>query len=767
MAQEKQNLNILFVEDLITDLELARRSIRKENIEIDYRLVETEEDFIKELKAFTPDIVVSDYSMPMFDGMKALKLSQELSPDTPFIILTGSMNEETAVACMKAGADDYVLKEKITRLPFAIKEAIDKKQSQQEKKRMETQLITSLEEYHDLINGMHETVWIINTDGTLLDINKRAETVLGYSRLELLDLGLNGIDSSLEQDQIDKLIRNLRENNIQVFKTTHRTKYGKDIPVEISSSLIQYQGQTAILNVARDITDRIKAKEQIQLLSKAVEQNPLAIEITDKHGTVEYVNPAIKVISGYNPDEVIGNNPRMFNSGYHSEDFFKNLWQTIRSGHTWQGELRNKKKDGTIYWEQAIISPILNDEGEIIHFVGIKEDITDKKHIMADLMAAKEQAEESDRLKSAFLANMSHEIRTPMNGIIGFADLLTESDLSEKEKEKYLEVIQRSGKRMLDTVNDIIEVSKIDAGQINVKKSSFDLWRMFEEKYVFFYEEASRKNIHLELLNTEPNEPLVIISDESKLNSILVNLIKNAIKFTPEGRISFGYSIHGKKLSCFVKDTGIGIPKDKHEQVFDRFTKSDVENKMAYQGSGLGLSISRSYAEILGGSITLQSNPGEGTELIVELPIGIPGIDVSKSSENEKSGLPLASGTKINLLIADDDHDAIYLIKTVLKDYTAKVLQAANGDEAITLCRENPDVNLILMDIKMPQTDGLQATREIRKFNETITIIAQTAFATFEDKEKAMAAGCTDYISKPINNRKLIQMINNYYNILQ
>ncbi|HKK68909.1 MAG TPA: response regulator, partial [Bacteroidales bacterium] len=206
---------------------------------------------------------------------------------------------------------------------------------------------------------------------------------------------------------------------------------------------------------------------------------------------------------------------------------------------------------------------------------------------------------------------------------------------------------------------------------------------------------------------------------------------------------------------------------DKHEQVFDRFTKSDVENKMAYQGSGLGLSISRSYAEILGGSITLQSNPGEGTELIVELPIGIPGIDVSKSSENEKSGLPLASGTKINLLIADDDHDAIYLIKTVLKDYTAKVLQAANGDEAITLCRENPDVNLILMDIKMPQTDGLQATREIRKFNETITIIAQTAFATFEDKEKAMAAGCTDYISKPINNRKLIQMINNYYNILQ
>jgi PAS domain S-box-containing protein len=767
MTEHKNHINILFVEDLITDLELARRSIRKENIENDYRLVETEEEFIKELKSFTPDIVVSDYSMPMFDGMKALKLTRELSPDTPFIILTGSMNEETAVACMKAGADDYVLKEKITRLPFAIKEAIDKKKSQQEKKRMETQLINSLEEYHDLINGMNETVWIIDTNGTLLDVNKRAETLLGYSRKELLGLGINGIDAILSHNQINKLIRNLKEDNIQVFETKHKTKSGKLIPVEISSSLIQYQGQTAILCVARDITDRKKAKEQIQLLSKAVEQNPLAIEITDKHGTIEYVNPAIKVISGYNPDEVIGNNPRMFNSGYHTEEFYKGLWQTIRSGNTWQGELRNKKKDGTIYWEQAIISPIINDEGEIIHFVGIKEDITDKKHIMADLLNAKEKAEESDRLKSAFLANMSHEVRTPMNGIIGFADLLTESDLSEEEKTKYLEVIQRSGKRMLDTVNDIIEVSKIDTGQVSVKENSFNLWRMFEEKYVFFNAEASEKNIHLELINTEPDEPIVIISDESKLNSIIVNLIKNAIKFTPKGVISFGYSISGNKLRCFVKDTGIGIPKDKQKQVFERFTKSDVENKMAYQGSGLGLSISRSYAEILGGSITLQSSPGVGTEFIVEIPIDIPANDLSSSAENEKSELPLASGNKINLLIADDDDDAIYLLKTVLKDYTAKVLQASNGNEAISLCRENPDINLILMDVKMPQTDGLQATREIRKFNKNMPIIAQTAFATFEDKEKALEAGCTDYISKPINHRELIQMINKYYHILQ
>ncbi|MFP4662916.1 MAG: response regulator [Bacteroidales bacterium] len=768
MTASQEKIKILFVEDIPTDFEMAQRAIRKEKIDFDYRLVETEEDFIRSLKNFKPDIIVSDYSMPVFDGMRALKINLSQNRRVPFIILTGSMNEETAVKCMKAGADDYVLKEKITRLPFAISEAIEKHKAIAEKQKVEQQLFNSLHEYKDLINGMNETVWIISPDGTLLDVNQRAEITLGFTREELRRNGLTSIDALHDQDWINNMIRNLKEGRIQVFETLHITKNGKHIPVEISSSLIQYQGKTAVLSVARDITERKKAKEQIQLLSRAVEQNPIAIEITDRNGKIEYVNPVFTEITGFRADEVIGKTPRIFNSGYHSSSFYKELWDTITAGKTWHGELRNKTKSGRTYWEQATISPIFNEKEEIIHFLAIKEDITKKKKMLEDLVAAKEKAEESDHLKSAFLANMSHEIRTPMNGILGFTDLLSEPELTDEEKNMYIDIIRRSGQRMLETLNDIIEVSKIDTGQVQIQEKETDPWKIIRELYDFFRPEAEKKGLKLELSNTKPEERITFLSDENKISSILTNLIKNALKFTPKGEIRMGYNIRSQTLDFFVEDSGIGIPNNRHKAIFERFVKSDLQDKKAFQGSGLGLAISKSYTEMLGGTIQLTSEPGYGTKFIVSLPAKFTANETDDGQENSDNihlTLPEAGSSKIIILIADDDPATRKLLSLIVKKYASEISYATTGTEAVELCKNKPGTDVVLMDIKMPGMDGLEAARQIRKFNPEILLIAQTAFAGKDDKEKALAAGCNHYISKPIKNTELIKLINQHFDI--
>ncbi|MFO8088116.1 MAG: PAS domain S-box protein, partial [Bacteroidales bacterium] len=264
-------IRILFAEDLPADAEMARREIQNQGIAFDYRLVDTEEEFRDELTQFNPDIVISDYSMPPFDGLKALEIAREFRPSIPFIILTGSLNEETAVYCMKAGANDYVLKEKIKRLPFALREAIEKARIEQEKENYQTQLQTTLNDYTDLINGMTETIWIVSLEGEVLDVNNTAVKKLGYTREELTKIGLAGVDNQFSEAEIRRMSASMKEDVVQFFHTQHITKQGEVIPVEISSSLIHYQGGSAVLCVVRDISDRLNIEGRLRLLSRSVE----------------------------------------------------------------------------------------------------------------------------------------------------------------------------------------------------------------------------------------------------------------------------------------------------------------------------------------------------------------------------------------------------------------------------------------------------------------------------------------------------------------
>jgi len=383
------------------------------------------------------------------------------------------------------------------------------------------------------------------------------------------------------------------------------------------------------------------------------------------------------------------------------------------------------------------------------------------------LNKAKEKAEESDRLKSAFLANMSHEIRTPMNGILGFAELLKEPDLNGEKQQEYIEIICRCGNRMLNTVNDIIDISKIEAGLVELVVSEVNIKEQLKYLHTFFKPEAAKNGTQLIFKNDTSVNDFSLKTDLHKFNSIATNLIKNAIKFTNQGTIELGYNIKkengSKEVEFFIKDTGSGIPKKRQDAIFERFVQADIQDKRALQGSGLGLAISKAYTEMLGGRMWLESEEGKGSTFYFTLPYNsiaeeIKVVGKVNSAQSEKN-----RNKDLKILIAEDDGTSEMLIKITVEPFAKEILIARNGLDAVETCRKNPDIDLILMDIQLPVMNGYEATRMIREFNSGVFILAQTAFALSGDKEKAIETGCNDYIAKPIKRAELQGLIQKYF----
>lgn len=387
-----------------------------------------------------------------------------------------------------------------------------------------------------------------------------------------------------------------------------------------------------------------------------------------------------------------------------------------------------------------------------------------RKKADEDLVTALAKAKESDRLKSAFLANMSHEIRTPMNGILGFAELLKEPDLSRDELQSYVSVIESSGERMLNTINDLIDISKIEAGQMEVVNSVTIISELTDGLNSFFKPETEKKGLELLCRNPLSGKEATINTDKEKLYAILTNLIKNSIKYTREGSIEFGYQVKDSFVEFFVKDTGIGIPDDRQEAIFERFVQADLGRARAYEGAGLGLSITKAYVEMLGGEIRVESKEGKGSQFYFTIPYNTVMKEKAESKESPaemKSELKLK---KLKILIAEDDETADLHLSIILKCLEREIFHARTGTDAVEFCRNNPDIDLVLMDIKMSGIDGHEAVRQIREFNKEVVIIAQTAYALEGDREQALEAGCNDYIAKPIKKDVLLAMVESYFN---
>mgnify|MGYP001004923103 FL=1 len=408
--------------------------------------------------------------------------------------------------------------------------------------------------------------------------------------------------------------------------------------------------------------------------------------------------------------------------------------------------------------DPLLIGKLKKSVGEFKLIGQLFSDFLEQKKL---LIETKDKAQESDRLKSAFLANLSHEIRTPMNGILGFAELLKLPSLSGDEQQRYISIIENSGQRMLNIINNLVDISKIEAREVALHNTETNIHELLDYLYSFFKPEMDKKGLQF-VFNVKPLfYPLILNTDKEKLYAILANLIKNALKYTPSGTVEMGATTTGETIEFYVKDTGIGIPRDRQQAIFERFVQADIEDTNAMEGAGLGLAISKAYAEMLGGTIYVLSDTGMGSTFYLKMPANQPCQPVTEGLANppadNKKHMLLPKG--FSILIAEDDETTDLFLSEIFKDECENIFHASNGIETVEIVKNNPDIDLVIMDIKMPGVNGYEATRMIRDFNSNVIIIAQTAFAHPDDRTRALEAGCNDYLSKPFTKNTLFDMI--------
>ncbi len=413
--------------------------------------------------------------------------------------------------------------------------------------------------------------------------------------------------------------------------------------------------------------------------------------------------------------------------------------------------------------DRVAVKKLKRTSGEFSSIGNLFEENNKQKQ---QLIKAKIKAEESDQLKSSFLANLSHEIRTPMNAINGFTDLIINTDLSEEEKIEYLKIIDVSGKNLVSIIDDLIEMSKIDSNLIEPNFVTFNLESCMNELYETINITIPKtKSIEFSLIQTKKTTDYNIVTDVIKLKQIIINLVTNAIKFTEKGTVTFGYEVLTTKneIKFTINDTGLGIDDRNQLHIFDRFKRVDSDTSIKVGGLGLGLSITKAYVEMLGGTISLKSTLGKGSEFTFTIPLVYDKIEtiIVHQVINDKIETDKEEGL---LLIAEDDNINFILFEKLMKQRNYKILRAINGKEAVEICLENPNIDLVLMDIKMPIMDGFEAIELIKPIRPNLPIIAQTAYSSAEDEEKIYAAGFSNYITKPLNRERLFELINQYIN---
>ncbi len=741
---------ILLIEDEPQDAELNKREINKALSLCMFEVVDNKTDFLNILESYLPDVIISDYNLPSFDGLSALKIAQEICPQTPFIMVTGSINEDTAVECMKAGATDYVLKDSLKRLGSSVLSALEQRKIRQERIDAFETIRINEAKYRYMFHNNPQPMWIYDLETlTFLEVNEAAINHYGYTKEEFLSMTLKDIRP---KDEIEKLIETLKSANCTFNKSVeirHKKKNGDLIFVEIISHPIIFNQREArhvlinditvrkeaeeklvreqkllrtlidnlpdaiyvkdkecrkivantfdlanigalnesevygktdlelfgneigqrgfiddktvmgtgipvlnreedfydpkgnqrwlltskipltdengktigLVGIGRDITEQKQAQEKILKLSKGIEQSPVSIEITDVNGIIEYVNPGFCKKTGYSPEEIIGKHARVLRSEKMPPEIYIDMWETISTGGVWNNELLNKKKDGSTFWESVTLTSIKNDKKIITNYIAIKEDITERKKMQAELIQSKEKAEESDRLKSAFLANMSHEIRTPLNSIIGFSELLGDSDFDKEQKNEFIQTIVDNGNNLLVIISDIMDFSMLEARQMKIRKEVISTKKLLNELVNDFSKKANKKGIEFRSDQSQNNPDILIESDLYRIKQIFNNLIGNALKFTKQGFVEIGYQLKDDVVTFHVKDTGIGIDPEYHQSIFERFRQVDLAKTRKYGGNGLGLAISKNLTELLGGNIWVESEPDNFSNFFFTIPI--------------------------------------------------------------------------------------------------------------------------------------------------
>jgi len=672
-----------------------------------------------------------------------------------------------------------------------------------------------------VLNTAHDAIIATDEQQSIILFNKGAEKHFGYNTDEVIGKPLNVLLPSFMVDagnqhlsnflNGDQTIRQLNES-VELFG---RRKDGTIFPLEASVSKANYGEETIIVNVLRDMNMRKQElethREKNEYLANLLDYANAPIIVWNKEYHILRFNKAFESFTGRNEKYVIGKSLEILFPPLSRKISMELIRKTHEGERLEAVEIDILHVDGSIHtllWNSATImspdrtTPIgtiaqgmnitqrklveeeyqrlinslqlelkeknrqieENDKSIALLILANKElaiKNEEKEKRTAELIVAKEIAEESDSLKTAFLQNISHKIRTPLNGIIGFSELLNQEDLNSEEIKEFTGLIAQSGKRLIEIVNNVLDISKIQNGQYKIEQKPVLINSVFSDLLNFFLPVTKAKNINLHF-HYQDDENGTILSDQAKLTQILTNLISNAVKFTKSGSINCGFEIKGDFVQLYVNDTGVGIPHELYDRIFNQFVQSEHSLTNDIDGAGLGLSIAKGLVELLGGKIWVESVVDKGSTFYFTLPY-TPIAAASPTGDLKYSEMDGKRPNRV-ILIAEDDWISFQYLRTILEKSDITVIHAENGEQAVAFVRNKPDIDLILMDIKMPIMNGIDATKIIKRIRPDLPIIAQTAYTYSEEQNKMTSLGCDEYLAKPLDYAKLKELLKIYLN---
>ncbi|MFW5699702.1 MAG: response regulator [Bacteroidota bacterium] len=791
----KKNSKILIVDDKPENLQVLKGILSDEGYSV--YIASTGTMALERANRLKPTLVLLDVRMP---DMSGFEVCQELksNPDLhsiPVLFVTAANDSKSIAEGFRVGGVDYITKpfqkeELLARVNTHLKIVNANLTLEQKVMERTLELQTEKNTAAEIAENLYVTLQsigdaVIATDieGHITRMNPVAERLTGWNSKDALGRKLSEVFQIIDANSANVLPNPVFE----VLKSGNSTEYHGYTQLRSKDNALFYISDSAspirntkkeiigVVVVFRDITEEHKMQLALQ---ESESRFKLAAEgtgdglwdwnpLTDQ----TFISEQYARMLGYEPGD-LPQSDAAWTGLLHPDD---KEYALVKVEEYLQGKtdhfeavFRMKAKDGTYRWIRGRGKALFDENNRATRFVGFITDITEQKEtqdeiirknqelsdslvriqeINAELEEAKEKAELSDRLKTAFLANLSHEIRTPMNGILGFANLLQSEDLDPSRHKRYLDVIKRSGHRMLNLINDLVDISKIESGQVEVVNTETNLNDLLDNLFLLFKPEADAKQLDFSLEKGLADEGAVILTDDVKLEQVLSNLLKNALKFTKKGRIGMAYELKGEMLYFRVEDTGIGIPEGLHETIFERFRKAEDSQFTAEEGSGLGLSISKAFVELMQGEIWVESEVGKGSAFSFTIPYNP--VHSKPDAIKEFHGLENIKD-EIVILVAEDDEVSFRLLEELLNKPNIRLVQVITGKDAVDAVRNNAEIDMVFMDVKLPGLNGLEAVREIRKFNRKIPVIAQTAYASDSDRKEALNAGCNDYISKPI-----------------
>jgi len=725
------------------------------------------QEYCEMVDARLPDAAILDLNLPDGDTHEALSLLSEDSP-FPALVMTSMGSEKVAVAAMKAGALDYLVKspEAFANMPRSVQRVLREWELHQARKRAEEALLEAekkAEEKTALLKLILESpqgvvIFSLDREYRYTEFtNAHRETMKKIWGVEIVP-GMNMLDVIRDPDDRERakcyFDRALEGESLLVEEEYGDQSLSRIFYENRYSPLCDAGGNIIGLTVfVTDITKRKKAQVEVNNLRAAVEQSANTIIITGPNGVIEYVNPAFQSNTGYSADEVIGRTPRILKSGEQDKDYYLNLWATISSGQIWKGQFHNRRKDGSLFNLWATISPVFDESGGIVRYIGVQEDINELKNMEASLREALDRAEEATLAKSEFLANMSHEIRTPINGIMGMTDLLLDTRQTGDQRE-YTEAIHSCGDSLLSLINDILDFSKVEAGQLVLEALDFDIRTTVEDSLEILAVKAQQKGIDVVCMISE-DVPEILRGDPGRLRQILFNLVGNAIKFTSRGGVTVRAGLQDESetsvtLSFSVEDTGIGIPPDKQEAVFSKFIQADPSTSREFGGTGLGLAICRQLIHLFQGEIQVASEEGRGSTFSFTVVFEKPPAGSIQPTQKEAD----LSGVKV--LVTDDFETNRILVTNLLKSWGCRFAEAPDGPSALALLKqavhEHDPFAAALLDMQMPAMDGAELGRRIKGDEEikSTRLVMLTSLGKRGDAERLAGVGFSGYLPKPI-----------------